>query len=141
MGSSREETHSAVSLVRAGFRKIYAGLGGAAAGFLVFLVTYVVGVWLEGPLDTRIARWEMAPFAVMILSVVGGFVAGILGSFGRHLTDAALTGAVSVGSFLTWMALRSGSPTGVIVWGISVGFLVGTASGAVGALSKRDFKK
>lgn len=140
MGDKRDERHSAFSFVRAGLRKLYAGLGGAAVAFLVCFVAGFVGGLLEGPLNTTIVRWEMAPFAVMILSVVGGVVAGVLGSFNRRVTYAALIGAVSVGSFLTWMSLRSGSPTGVIIWGSSVGFLAGCASGAVGFLSKRDFK-
>ena len=119
--------------------KACAGLGGAAAAFVVSFVAYFAGLFLEQQWNTIVVRWELAPFAVLILAVIGGFVAGILGSFCRGVVLASLIGSVCVGSFLTWMSLRSGSPTGVVIWGSVVGFASGAAAGAVGQSHPRRF--
>jgi hypothetical protein len=117
-----------------------AGLAGAAAAFVVSFASSLVGTMVEQFLNTTVVSWEMAPVIVTIFVTVGGFVAGVFGSFSRSVVLASVIGAICLGSSLTWMCLKSGSPTGVVIWGISAGILSGAASGATGGLMGRRMK-
>lgn len=116
---------------------VSAGLGGMAAAFIVTVVACFVGALVEKQWNTILISWEITPLAVMILAMVGGAVAGIVGSFFRSAALAIPVGALGVGSFLTWMCLRSGGPTGVVIWGSTVGFISGAVAAVVGQLPGR----